>query len=381
MALLVFCYAAEDEKSARRLGAFLESNLSYDISYDECVVRSGFDLVDAAERALSAEAALVLLSPDSAPRPWRREKWEPVFFVRPAEFRTRLGFVLLRECGFPELLRRQHFFDISRDFTEGARRITRWLLRPDQPAAREYPLTPEFARLRAAIADQPGTARDVPAASASDFAKICAADFEAVYRIGCANRSRAGILGDAGHAVGIRVAGNAEENLSTLTAHCRGRRYLFIFENLRREDREWAEFGGRSSAIFVAAGAEEPMNARIPLEEIGAAFFTSPRDEARCAEMLGDASGYLSELLTSDYEAGLRLGWALVSVLKSAERFAETVEVLESMENAALGRKDMTALFRIQWEQSWLRDSDPGGRVSILPTAGSEMTQLTLDFA
>jgi hypothetical protein len=119
----------------------------------------------------------------------------------------------------------------------------------------------------------------------------------------------------------------------------------------------------------------------VPLDEIGEAFFTMPRDKVKCAEMLGDASGYLSELLTGDYEAGLRLGWALVSVLKSADRFAETVEVLEAMENAARARSDLTALFRVEWEQSWLRDTDSSGGISILPTAASEITQLTLDFA
>jgi hypothetical protein len=329
MASLVLCYAAEDEKTARVLGSFLEANLTCEVCYDEGVVRPGFDLVDAAERGLSAEAALVLLSPDSTPKPWRRETWHPVFFSGPALFQTHLGFVLLRECHFPNLLRRQRFFNMSRDFTGAARQITRWLLRPYQPAARELPLPPELGDLRIALADRPGIARDVPARQALEFARLCAADFAAVYRIQCGNRSWAGILGDAGHAMSIRLAGNVEENLGTISA----------------------------------------------------AFFTSPRDEARCAEMLGDASAYMSELFASDYEAGLRLGWALVSILKSAGRFAETVEVLDAMENAARARSDMTALFKIQWEQSWLRDTDQDGAIGILSTAASEIVQLSLDFA
>ena len=69
MASLVPCYAAEDEKIARALGCFLEANLTFEICYDEGMVRPDFDLVDAAERGLSAETALVLLSPDSIPKP------------------------------------------------------------------------------------------------------------------------------------------------------------------------------------------------------------------------------------------------------------------------------------------------------------------------
>jgi hypothetical protein len=378
MASLVLCYAAEDEKTARALGSFLEANLTCEVCYEEGVVRPGFDLVDAAERGLSAEAALVLLSPDSVPKPWRREKWQPVFFSGPALFQTHLGFVLVRECHFPDLLRRQRFFNMSRDFTGAVRQIARWLLRPDQPAARELPLPPELGDLRITLADRPGTAHDVPAGQAGEFARLSAADFEAVYRIQCRNRSWAGILGDAGHAMGIRLAGNVEENLGTLIAKCRNHRYLFIFENLRPADREGAAFGGRSSAIFVTPDAAE---SRVPLDEIGAAFFTAPRDEARCAEMLGDASAYMSELFASDYEAGLRIGWALVSILKSAGRFAETVEVLDVMENAARLRSDSTALFKIHWEQSWLRDTDQDGAIGILSTAASEIVQLRFDFA
>jgi hypothetical protein len=200
-----------------------------------------------------------------------------------------------------------------------------------------------------------------------------------VYRIDCRHRTRAGILGHIGYTLGLRLAGTAEENLGVLREHCIAHRLLLIFENLDCRHRAFASVGGRTSCIFAPFAAPPK---RVSLDEIGAAFFTSPRDESQCAPLLGDAFGYMLDLLTADFEAGLRLGWALVSVLKSASRFAEAVETLESMEQSARAQGDALALFRIEWEQSWLRDdSGADGTICILPTAAPETAQLELNFA
>src|SRR5436309_2261325 len=100
MPAVILCHSPEDIAPVRALGTYLGANLPYEICYEEGALRQGFDLVDATERALSAEAALVLLSPRSVPMSWKREKWEPVFFQKPAEFSSLLGFVLLEECKF-----------------------------------------------------------------------------------------------------------------------------------------------------------------------------------------------------------------------------------------------------------------------------------------
>ena len=64
----VFCYAPPDVGIARDLGAYLELNCPVEVYYDEGRVRFGFDLVAAAERAVAADWALVLLSPESVPQ-------------------------------------------------------------------------------------------------------------------------------------------------------------------------------------------------------------------------------------------------------------------------------------------------------------------------
>lgn len=83
-------------------------------------------------------------------------------------------------------------------------------------------------------------------------------------------------------------------------------------------------------------------------------------------------------LLQSDFAEGLRLGWALLAVLKSAGRFAESVEVLAAMEKAARARHDDMALYKIEWEQSWTSDDSDAWSVRILPTASEEVAQLNL---
>ena len=383
MPSLVLCYAPEDDALARRLGEYLAANLACNIVYGECVVRPGFDLVDAAERAISAELALVLLSPHSVPKPWQREKWTPVFLEQPEQFDCLLGCVLLEECRFPDLLRRQRFFDATSDFQGAVRRIRRWILHPDQllrpDAATDVIPDARVLGLRKRVGDQPGTETGVDYALVAAFSADCQLDFEGACTVDCLGRTRAGVLGDIGHAVHLRLAGNVPENHGACVDWCRVHRYLFVLHNVAPEDHVFLAFGGLSSVIFTAASP-----GRMPADEgqIEAVFIASPRHEAACLALLSDAAACVAGLLDSAYDSGLRLGWAVVSVLRAAERFAETVEVLEMMEMAARRCGDTPGLFRIEWEQSWLRDTSAhDGTVNILPTAGPEVAQLVLPFA
>jgi hypothetical protein len=178
-----------------------------------------------------------------------------------------------------------------------------------------------------------------------------------------------------GHAAGLRLPGNAQQNRAALSAACAVHRWLFLLEWLPPEHREMVNFAGRSSFIIVANTGDPPVT---PLDDIGAAFLVSARDDAHCAGLVGPASAWTYQLLHSDFEAGLRLGWALVAVLKSNGRFAESVEILAAMETAARARNDEMALFKIEWEQSWVSEDSDAWGVRILPTAGADVAQLNL---
>ena len=371
MSSLVLCYAESDSGAAGALAEFLGANLPVEISRDECVVSPGFDLIDAAERALSAETALILLSPDSAPKTWLRTRWEPVLFGQRAEFGTRLGFVLVRDCKFPELFRRQPFFDLSRDILRASREIKRWLLHPDYRPEREPEISPVVAELRASVADRPGVAIPRGADVAAEFIRLCARDFEAIHHIDCLGRTPAGMVGDLGTAAGIRLPHATEENWRAFERHCAQHRYLFVFENLAERDRDLASIPGLCSAMLIET---DPVP--VSREDIAAAFFVTPREDVRCEALLAPAWRIFRDLLDEDFESGLRLGWATVSVLKVFERFAEALETLDAMAEAARGRADQMALFRINWERSWLCDS--AGAVDSIVPPPPQNTQLEL---
>ncbi len=363
MGSLVLCYASQDEEFARRLGRFLEINLPFEVSYGEGVVRPDFDLVEAAERALSADVALVLLSPDSVPKTWNRQTWEPVFFRKPGELGALLGFVLVRACRFPELLRRRYFFDASEDPVAAARELKRWLLRPQPLIHRETELAPELSALRVGIADRPGVAADVDPELATRFAGECAGDFEAVHYLDCLGRSRAGVVGDFGYALGLRLPGTLERNIDELQAWCRNRRILFVVAGLDPEDTDLVRFEGKPSVILTASAGP-----------------VSLRDEAPCLPAIGDAVRRFQELLRTDVESALRLGWIVVAILKSAERFAETVELLETMARGARESGDAAALARIEREQFWMQDYADGA-IAAPPHSANDSVQLVFGFA
>ena len=368
---VVLCYSPSDEQIARELAQFLERNIDCAVSLDEALIDAKRDLIDAAERGLSADAAIVLLSPASVPKIWKRERWEPILFNGDTDNPSPLGFALIRECKFPELLRRGAFFDFSKDRAHAAREARHWLTKREGVPAR----TTVQENLRLSIADTPGIAEAVPQDLARSFATTYRSDFESVHRIDCFGRSAAGILGDLGASTGVPLSGNVAENRESLAHECATHRWLFVLEGLSPEHREAVSFGGRTSVIIC--GNYVPSTP-VSIEDLSAAFFAYPREDEQCAPLVGPATLRVSSLLVSDYESGLRLGWALLSVLKSLSRFAEMIEVLGVMERAARTRNDEMALFKIEWEQSWTSEESDSWGVRILPTAGQDTAQLSL---
>ncbi len=123
---LVICYAPGDEAPVGRLAEYLRANLSVEITFD-----TGLPLTDAVERAVSAPFALVLFSTASVPQVWTRSEWERAFLQASGDMGCNLAFGLLDACRFPEVLRRERFFDFTADFIGASRLVKQWLLRPE----------------------------------------------------------------------------------------------------------------------------------------------------------------------------------------------------------------------------------------------------------
>lgn len=364
----VFCYASTDATFARRVGEYLELNCGVSTFYDEGRVRPGFDLVAAAERALSAEFAVVVLSPASVPEKWVRERWEPVLVEQPEESGAHIAFLLLAECKYPPVLGRgRSFFDVSQDERGAFRGLKRWIMKHDGArlgAAIELPddndgtglEADRIEYLRRELADQPGLELTLKRDEALAFARECGEDFEGLFFIECAGRSRTGIVGDTAHALGLRLAGPPYENMRALEQFCAARRCLLVFHGLPHESEDAASLGGRCSVIITEGGATYTPP---PLAETAALFSSWMRDPEACLRALAAAEAHLNGLEDAGREQWpllLQTGSGAVSVLKHYDRLAEAYEVLGTIARAHRARGDVTGAYRYIWDQGWISE-------------------------
>jgi len=347
---------------AGEIAAYLESNCALTVSREESP-----DLVGAVEIGLSADIALAALSPASVPKPWKREAWEPVFLRQPGLLGSRLACLLLRECRFPELFRRGSFFDLSGDSLAGMRALKRWVY----SGANQLIPGGGFEGLRGRIADRPGVETGLSDEEAAAFCEECGEDFEGVFRVDCARRSRAGILGDIAHALGLRLLGSAARNRTSLVEFCAIRRCLFVFDHVAEEDRDFLNLGGRTSIVFTQGDMPE----RRPLRELESLFSSWPRHPDECLRTLGDAQSWLRD--GDDWKS---LGFAALALLKNFDRLVEASEILDLLAGAARASGDLLTAHRLVWEQSTIRQKW-GDTVAIAePVVMPAASQLVLEF-
>jgi hypothetical protein len=279
---------------------------------------------------------------------------------------TRLACVLLRDCRFPELFRRGSFFDLSTDSLAGMRGLKRWVWGASAPIQGGG----GFEALRRRIADRPATETGLRREEAHAFAEECREDFEGVFRIDCARRTRPGILGDIGDALGLRLVESAEGNRAALKESCATRRCLFVFDHLAEEDRDVAELGGKTSVIITQSEAPD----RRPLDELEMLFASWPRHPEDCLRALGDGGSWVRD------GASMPLGFAVLALLKNFDRLAEACEILDCMANAARTAGDLLTAHRLTWELSTIRQKW-GETVAVPePVVVPEATQLLLEF-
>ncbi len=377
------CYSPVDAGAATELRCYLETNCP--VAIEDGVMQMGADLLDSIETGLSLDYVLVLLSPDSTEPAWPRAHWESILFEQPKQLRTRIAFVLLRECKFPAVLRKETFFDLARDFTAGRRSLKRWLLSqlipvaptsklPDRPAVQS-----DFELLEA-LADWPEFMHVSDRDTALSFAHARQADFEVVVWLDSTRRGRPGVLGDIAHGLSLRLEGDWEENAQALRDYCREHRILLLFENLDSAANELVDLGGKASVVLIENSETKP---RRPLPELLRLFSSWKRNAEKCLAALGDVESHLDspEILTEEsWPHACSLCSAAVAVLKDYGRLAEAYDLLARVSSAMQVRGDLAALGQVEWETSWILEQWdlPVQIPGRLAAAISEPTQLSL---
>jgi len=386
----VICNAAGDARFASELASFLELNCPTKVFAQETRIGPEHDLIDAAEHALSADYLLLLLSPNSVPAAWPRPKWEAVLIDQARQFGTQIAYVLLTPCKFPEVLRRNSFFNLSEHRLAGQRALKRWLLQQapslscaiklPEPCASAEIASNDLDRLECRLADQPGVQIGVDRDLALTFVRTCADSFEGVFCFNCANRSRPGLLGDTAQALGLRLGGTLEQNARALQEFCASRRLLLVFEHLAQPDREMVIFGGKVSSMFIA---EDRIPVQHSIKETAALFSSWRNNFDACLNALGDAQSHLRNLPEQggdDRQTALSLASAAYSCVRHAGRLAEAYEFLEWVTDTLNARGDLLAASQWEWEKSWILEAwgEPVPQNARPPS--SQSIQLTLRF-
>jgi len=243
-------HAEADAQLAHDLSAFLNLGCNTVCLPEDGVMRPSDDLLTKAEDALSADVVILLLSDASVPERWLRDRWESVLVEQARSMRTGIVTVLVRECGFPQLLRRERFFDLTQGQTKGLRLLKRWFWRPNTNESVSVSCSPDLEHLYTGLADRTGSL-EADASIAVRFAEEARQEFEQVVWIPCHGRSLAQAAGAAGHQLGLALESRAAANAARVRELLAERRCLLVLDSPNPDVRDSLIPGGRTSTLIT----------------------------------------------------------------------------------------------------------------------------------
>lgn len=221
---------------------------------DDGLIGEGQGLIAKAEEGLCADVLLLLLSPESTPTRWVRERWEPVLFDQATESKVEVVTVLLRECSFPTLLRRRNFIDASKNRLTAHRLLKRWFWLREREGDRSEPPRSEFSadleNLYLTLADRAGLLH-VPGADAVRFATEASEEFEAVLWIPCQGRTLAQAAGELAHQLHLTLDGQVNENCIRIRDVLATHRCLLVLDAPGSEISQELTPDGRTSTLIT----------------------------------------------------------------------------------------------------------------------------------
>jgi tetratricopeptide (TPR) repeat protein len=126
---VLLSHSTEDKQFVQALAAELKTE-NVESWLCEVDVECGDNFVTKFEDGLrEADLTLLFWSPEAARSDWTQLEWTSVTAREISESRTRLGFVLLRDCPVPELLRVRHRIDARTDPQQARRETIAWIKR------------------------------------------------------------------------------------------------------------------------------------------------------------------------------------------------------------------------------------------------------------
>jgi len=336
------CYAPSERDLVRDLAAFLERGCGVEVLLEEGEIESGEDLISKVAEGLSADVVLVLLSPDSVPARWVLERWKSVFWEQPAALGTSLASLLCRDAKFPDLLRRNHFYDLRHNHLSAFRAIKRWLMSL-APLAQHPPFSPalqpaftgrdaELETLCTLLADAPGIAAlaGAPAsgktALALEFARRRRDEFDIVFWLTCGARSLPGLAGDLAFQLGVRLDRDLETNLNEIRHLCSRHRCLLVLDDAVPATAALLAPRGRTSVLLTTRHLDLP--ASLSATEIPLADSFPPNADA-IRDLAGDARRLLSAMCAcapSGFPIGMASRTADIESLEIKDLLASNVQ-------------------------------------------------------
>lgn len=250
---LFLAHARSDHEFAEQLAQFLEFGCDVMCSATEGLIGGDEDLLDKCEKGLASDVLVLLLSPDSWGSQWPRERWERILFEEAGEGGVPVVSILLADCSFPRLLRRQNFIDGTAGRLAAMRLLKRWIWRRKTETAQTLnaAFSPDLEDLYTILSDQAGTLQ-ASGEDAGRFVKEAGQEFEAVLWIPCHRRTLAQIAGEIGVQLGMTLDGTLEQNHETMQEVLSRRRCLLVLDAPEPELASAVIPHGRTSTLVTA---------------------------------------------------------------------------------------------------------------------------------
>ncbi len=267
MVRVFLSHASKDKNFVHELREFLREGGEIETWLDEYDIPYGGNVVSSiADGLQSADAVLLILSPEAVESRWVTEEWSAKYWEQVNSGRVQLLPVLFHDCNIPPLLRNKKYFDLRTNHPDGFRKIKACLLglKPSPPPSSNLPQrrmfvgrSDELLELRKRLA-QPGVTVAVPGmpglgktSLALAFAHEYRADFETVYWLDCSGQSLAGLAADMERQIGLKFEGDLETSLAEMRRYCAARRCLVVLDNVEDETLKAFVPNGQASVLVT----------------------------------------------------------------------------------------------------------------------------------